>query len=138
MYAQHYSYWRMAYLLTCTVSHTQALGFKCLFAYANVSEGNISKSFKFIIYDSMGNLKYVLYVAMYNVHPWFWPKLSGKKSFVLIFNVIIYVFIVRYCFLYYKGILTFILDILWYKKFYVTNNYKIQEQIQGISGTTHI
>ena len=28
--------------------------------------------------------------------------------------------------------------ILWYKKFYVTNNYKTQEQIQGISGTTHV
>ena len=84
------------------------------------------------------NLTTITMFCMYNVHPWFWPKLSGKKSFVLIFNVIIYVFIVRYCFLYYKGILTFILDILWYKKFYVTNNYKIQEQIQGISGTTHI
>ena len=28
--------------------------------------------------------------------------------------------------------------ILWYKKFYVTNNNKTQEHIQGISGTTHI
>ena len=27
---------------------------------------------------------------------------------------------------------------LWYKKFYVTNNYKTQEQVQGISGTTHV
>ena len=25
-----------------------------------------------------------------------------------------------------------------YKKFYVTNNYKTQEQIQGILGTTHL
>ena len=30
---------------------------------------------------------------MYNVHPNFWPKLSGKTSFVLIFNSIIYLFI---------------------------------------------
>ena len=27
----------------------------------------------------------LLYFAMYNVYPHFWPKLTGKKSFVLIF-----------------------------------------------------
>ena len=30
------------------------------------------------------------------------------------------------------------LNILGDKKFYVTNNYKTQEQMQGISGTTHV
>ena len=33
------------------------------------------------------------------------------------------------CFLYYKGILAFVFNILWYKKIYVTNNYKTQEQM---------
>ena len=30
------------------------------------------------------------------------------------------------------------LDILCYRKFYAMNNYKRQEQIQGISNTTHV
>ena len=36
--------------------------------------------------------------AMYNAHPCFGPKLLGKKYFVLIFNPIIYLFILRYLF----------------------------------------
>ena len=44
------------------------------------------------------------YFAVYNAHPCFWRKRSGKESFVLIFHSIIYLFIFRYLFLYYKGI----------------------------------
>ena len=62
-----------------------------------------------------------------------------EKSFCFNFliQLCIYLFIFRYLFLYDKGILAFF-NILWYKKFYVTNNYKTQEWIQGISGITHV
>ena len=76
-----------------------------------------------------------LYFAMYNV---FGPQTSGKKSLVSIFNSILYLFTLRYLFLYYKEILAFIFNILWHKKFYITNNYKMQEQIQGISDITQV
>ena len=64
----------------------------------------------------------------------FGPNYQEKKSFVLIFNSTIYLFIFRYLFLYYKGILAFIFKHL----FYVTNNFKTQEQIKSILGTTHV
>ena len=35
----------------------------------------------------------ILYFAVYNTHPCFWTKLSGKKYFVLIFNSVTYLFI---------------------------------------------
>ena len=38
------------------------------------------------------------YIAVYSAHPRFWPRLPGKKSFVLIFNSIVYLFILRYWF----------------------------------------
>ena len=41
---------------------------------------------------------YTLHFAVYNAHPCFWPKFSGKKSFILIFNSIICLFIFRYLF----------------------------------------
>ena len=47
---------------------------------------------------------------MYNVHPHFWPKLSGKK---FCFSILIQFFIYLYldtCFLYYKEILAFIFE----------------------------
>ena len=69
----------------------------------------------------------------------FGPNFQGEKIFC--FNFLIQFCIYLYldtCFLYYKGILVFISELLWDKKFYVTNNYKTQEQIQGISGTTHV
>ena len=52
-----------------------------------------------------------LYFAMYNAHPRFWPKLSGKKIFH--FNFLIQCNIYLYldtCFLYYKVILAFIFE----------------------------
>ena len=67
---------------------------------------------------------------MYGAHTRFWPKFSGKKIFC--FNFLIQLFIYLYldtCFLCNKGILAFIFEhILWYKKFYVTNNSKTQER----------
>ena len=50
-----------------------------------------------------------------------------------------YLFLFRYLcvFFYMKKFQHFFLNILWNKRFYVTNNYKTQEQIQGISGTIH-
>ena len=45
---------------------------------------------------------------MYNVHPCFWPKLSGKNVLIFKFN---YLFIYLYLdtwLLYYKGIVAFI------------------------------
>ena len=74
-----------------------------------------------------------------SVHPGFWPKLSGKKIFH--FNFLIELFIYLYLdtyFLYSKEILDLFLNMLWYKKFYVTKNYKTQERVQGILGTTHV
>ena len=62
-----------------------------------------------------------------------------KKIFHL--NFLILLFIYSYldtCFLYYKGILVFIFEHIMVQGIYVTNNYKTQEQIQGISGTTHV
>ena len=51
------------------------------------------------------------YFAMYNVHPCFQPKLSGKKSFVLIFLIQLFIYLyLGTCFLYYKGILAFIFE----------------------------
>lgn len=50
-----------------------------------------------------------MYFAVYNVHPRFWSKLSGKKYFVLIFLIQIFICLhLGTCFLYYKGILAFI------------------------------
>ena len=76
---------------------------------------------------------------MYNAHV-FGPNFQKKKIFH--FDFLIQLFINLYwdiCFLYYKGILAFIFERIIYKKFvYVTNNYKTQEQIQGISGTIHV
>ena len=68
----------------------------------------------------------------------FGPNFQEKK---FRFNFLIQCFIHLYldtCFLYYKGILAFILNVLWYKKFYITDHYKTQEQMQGIPGTTHV
>ena len=75
---------------------------------------------------------------MYNVHPPFWAKLSGKKILFYFFNSIFIHLYLDSCFLYYKEILVFILNILWYKKLYVANNYKTQEQIKCVLGTTHV
>ena len=38
---------------------------------------------------------HVQYAPVYTAHPHFWPKLSGNKSFILIFNSIFYSFISR-------------------------------------------
>ena len=67
------------------------------------------------------------------------PNFQETKSFVLVFEfnyLLIYLWL-DICFLYYIGILAFIFNILWYKQFYVTSTHKTQEQIQGVSGTTH-
>ena len=74
---------------------------------------------------------------MYNVHLRFWPKLSAKKSFVLIFKSN-YLFIYLYldtCFLYYKGILAFSFEHIVVQEILCD---KTQEQIWGILGTTHV
>ena len=59
------------------------------------------------------------YFAIYNAHPRVWPKLSGKISFMLIFN---YLFIDT-CFLYYKRILAFIYEHNLLQEI-LCNNYK--------------
>ena len=51
--------------------------------------------------------KYCILPWIVRTHPCFGSKLSGKKPFILIFNSIIYLFIFRYLFLYYKRILAF-------------------------------
>ena len=38
-------------------------------------------------------MEHIPHFAMYNVHPYFWPKLSGEKSFH--FNFLIQLFIFR-------------------------------------------
>ena len=60
------------------------------------------------------------------------PIFKGKKSFILIFNSIIYLFIFKYFFPIYLYLDTcflvaFMFDHIAYKKFYVTNNYNTQE-----------
>ena len=64
--------------------------------------------------------------------PMFLPKLPGKNLFFYFFKFN-YLFIYLYldkCFWYYQGILSFVFNILWHKKFDITNNYKTQEQTQ--------
>ena len=77
--------------------------------------------------------KDIPYLGMYNAHPHFWPKVSGKTFFH--FNyILIYLFIFRqlfFCII--KEFQHLFLNILQYKKFYVINNYKTQQQIQSIS-----
>ena len=63
------------------------------------------------------------------------PNFQGKKIFH--FNFLIQLFIYLYVDTCFGNFNAYSLT-LWYKKFYVTNNYKTQEQIQGISGTTHV
>ena len=77
---------------------------------------------------------------MYNAHLRFWPKLSGEKLFCFnFFNSIFNLFIFRYLFFcILKELEHFFLNMIWYKKFYVTDNYKTQEQIHDISGITHV
>ena len=79
----------------------------------------------------------VPYFAMYNAHPTILAQtFRGKKSFVLI-QLLIYLYLdTRFCII--KEFQHSFLNILWYKKFYVTNHYKTQEQIRGISGTTPV
>ena len=68
----------------------------------------------------------------------FGPNFQEKQSFVSIFNSVFIYLHLDTCFLYYKGILVFIFEHIMVQGIYVTNNYKTQEQIQGISGTTHV
>ena len=66
----------------------------------------------------------------------FGPNFQEKKSCVLI---LIQLFIYLYldtCFLYYKGVLAFIFEHIVVPEI-LRNKYKTQEQVQGISGTTH-
>ena len=69
--------------------------------------------------------------------PTFLAQTFRKKPFILIFNSIIFYLYLDTCFCIIMEFWHLILNILWYKKFYVTNNYKTQEQIQSTSGTTH-
>ena len=77
-----------------------------------------------------------LYFDMYNMHSCFWPSLSWKKYFILIFNSVIYLFILETCFLYYKGILVFIFEHIMVQGILCTSN-KFTIFIYGIS-TTHV
>ena len=77
-----------------------------------------------------------MYFTVYSAHLCFWPKHSGKNSFILIFKFN-YLFICLFAllfiyilFLYYKRILACIFEHT-IQKIYITNNYKTQEQIQG-------
>ena len=75
---------------------------------------------------------------MYDVHPHCGPKLSGKIIFH--FNFLIQFLIYLHldtCFLYYKGILAFIFEHIMVQEI-LCNNYKTQEQTQGISSTTYV
>ena len=76
---------------------------------------------------------------MCNVYHVFGPNFQEKNfSFNFLIQFLIYLYLGTYL-LYYKGILAFIFERIIYKKFvYVTNNYKTQEQIQGISATAHV
>ena len=70
---------------------------------------------------------------MYNTHPCFWSKLSGKKSFILLFKIQLFIYLFRYLFfLYYKGILAFTFEHIMLQKFLYKNNCKTQEQAQGL------
>ena len=76
------------------------------------------------------NRKELLYFAVYNVHPHFWTKLSGKKSFHFNFLIQLFIYIQILAFCIIKDFYHLISNILWYKKFCVTNNYKTQEPIK--------
>ena len=65
------------------------------------------------------------------------------RNKIFCFNLLIQVFIYFHLdtcgfFCIIKAFYHLFFNIVWYKKFYVTNNYKTEEQIQGISGTTHV
>ena len=62
--------------------------------------------------------------------PTFLAQTFRKKSFILI-QYLIYLHLDT-CFLYYRLMLAFIFEHIVIQKFYVTNNYKTQEQIQEI------
>ena len=66
-------------------------------------------------------------------------NIQEKKMFHFNFefnHLLIYIQILVFCII--KEFQHLFLNMLWYKKFYVTHNYKAQEQIQGIWGTTHV
>ena len=103
------------------------------------------------------------YFAVHNVHSHFLSQTFRKKilcfnflfNFYLLISIYIYIIFILfnfylfiiylfYLFIYIYSCFCIIKEFqhlfwnIWYKKFYVMNNYKTQEQIQGISGTTDV
>ena len=77
-------------------------------------------------------LQVLLYFAVDNAHPCLWPKLSGKKIFCFNFSIQLFIYLhLDTYFLYYKGILAFIYEHIMVQEI-LCNNYKTQEQVQGI------
>ena len=75
----------------------------------------------------------ILYFAVYNVQPRFCPKLSWKNILIVQLNdLFMYLFLFRYLFFVLQRDVSIYVSIKWYKKLYVTNNYKTQEQIHSI------
>ena len=62
------------------------------------------------------------------------------QTFIFHFNFLIqfYIYLLDTCFLYDKGILEFIFEHIMVQEILCTRNYKTQEQLQGILGTTHV
>ena len=68
----------------------------------------------------------------------FLAQTFGKNMFHFSILIQCLIFYLDTWFSYYKGLLIFIFEHIMAQKIYVINNYKTQEQKQGIAGTTHV
>ena len=81
------------------------------------------------------------YFAVHNVHSHFLSQTFRKKIFCFnfLFNFYLFIIYLFYLFIYIYSCFCIIKEFqhlfwnIWYKKFYVMNNYKTQEQIQVVA-----